>query len=91
MLFDEVTSALDPELTGEVLKVMENLAADGMTMILVTHEMAFAREVADKVIFMHQGQVWEQGPASMLSAPPRRNCGSSWAADCRAAGPALPR
>jgi len=69
MLFDEVTSALDPELTGEVLKVMENLAADGMTMILVTHEMAFAREVADKVIFMHQGQVWEQGPASMLSAP----------------------
>ena len=69
MLFDEVTSALDPELTGEVLKVMENLAAEGMTMILVTHEMAFAREVADKVIFMHQGQVWEQGPASMLSAP----------------------
>ena len=69
MLFDEVTSALDPELTGEVLKVMENLAAEGMTMIVVTHEMAFAREVADKVIFMHQGQVWEQGPASMLSAP----------------------
>ncbi|WP_027016962.1 amino acid ABC transporter ATP-binding protein [Comamonas composti] len=69
MLFDEVTSALDPELTGEVLKVMEQLAAQGMTMILVTHEMAFARHVANQVIFMHQGQVWEQGAASMLSAP----------------------
>ncbi|WP_370680178.1 amino acid ABC transporter ATP-binding protein [Comamonas sp. GB3 AK4-5] len=69
MLFDEVTSALDPELTGEVLKVIEQLAAQGMTMILVTHEMAFARHVADQVIFMHQGQVWEQGAACVLSAP----------------------
>ena len=69
MLFDEVTSALDPELTGEVLRVMEKLAADGMTMILVTHEMAFARKVADEVIFMHRGKVWEQGPGSMLDAP----------------------
>ncbi len=69
MLFDEVTSALDPELTGEVLRVMEKLAADGMTMILVTHEMAFARKVADEVIFMHQGKVWEQGPGAMLDAP----------------------
>ena len=69
MLFDEVTSALDPELTGEVLKVMEKLAGEGMTMILVTHEMAFARGVANKIIFMHQGQVWEQGDASILSAP----------------------
>ena len=69
MLFDEVTSALDPELTGEVLKVMEGLAADGMSMILVTHEMAFARKVADHVIFMHRGKVWEEGPASMLDAP----------------------
>ena len=69
MLFDEVTSALDPELTGEVLKVMEKLAGEGMTMILVTHEMAFARGVASKIIFMHQGQVWEQGDASILSAP----------------------
>ncbi|MEZ2294457.1 amino acid ABC transporter ATP-binding protein [Variovorax sp. RCC_210] len=69
MLFDEVTSALDPQLTGEVLKVMEKLAAEGMTMILVTHEMAFARGVADKVIYMHQGLVWEQGDASILSHP----------------------
>jgi len=69
MLFDEVTSALDPQLTGEVLKVMEKLAAEGMTMILVTHEMAFARGVADKVVFMHQGQVWEQGDAGILGAP----------------------
>jgi len=69
MLFDEVTSALDPQLTGEVLRVMEKLAADGMTMILVTHEMAFARKVADEVIFMHQGRVWEHGPAAILDAP----------------------
>jgi polar amino acid transport system ATP-binding protein len=69
MLFDEVTSALDPELTGEVLRVMEKLAADGMTMILVTHEMAFARKVADEVIFMHRGKVWEHGPGEMLDAP----------------------
>jgi polar amino acid transport system ATP-binding protein len=69
MLFDEVTSALDPQLTGEVLKVMEKLAAEGMTMILVTHEMAFARGVADKVIYMHEGLVWEQGDASILSNP----------------------
>jgi polar amino acid transport system ATP-binding protein len=69
MLFDEVTSALDPELTGEVLRVMEKLAADGMTMILVTHEMAFARKVADEVIFMHRGKVWEHGPAEILDAP----------------------
>ncbi|MDB5732012.1 MAG: amino acid transporter ATP-binding protein [Variovorax sp.] len=69
MLFDEVTSALDPELTGEVLKVIEKLAAEGMTMVLVTHEMAFARGVADKIIFMHQGQIWEEGDAAMLSSP----------------------
>jgi len=69
MLFDEVTSALDPQLTGEVLRVMENLAASGMTMILVTHEMAFARRVADEVIFMHQGRVWEHGPSSLLDNP----------------------
>ncbi len=69
MLFDEVTSALDPQLTGEVLKVMEKLAAEGMTMILVTHEMAFARGVADKIIYMHQGLVWEEGDASILTNP----------------------
>jgi len=69
MLFDEVTSALDPELTGEVLKVMEKLASEGMTMILVTHEMAFARGVADKIIYMHEGLVWEEGDASILTQP----------------------
>ena len=69
MLFDEVTSALDPELTGEVLLVMEQLAQAGMTMILVTHEMNFARNVADTTIFMHQGNVHESGDASILSDP----------------------
>jgi polar amino acid transport system ATP-binding protein len=69
MLFDEVTSALDPQLTGEVLRVMEDLAAGGMTMLLVTHEMAFAKRVADRIIYMHQGKVWETGPGSMLDAP----------------------
>lgn len=69
MLFDEVTSALDPELTGEVLRTIERLAADGMTMMLVTHEMAFARSVADQVVFMHQGRVWEAGPGDMLLDP----------------------
>jgi polar amino acid transport system ATP-binding protein len=69
MLFDEVTSALDPQLTGEVLRVMEGLARDGMTMLLVTHEMAFARKVADLVVFMHEGRVWETGPASILDQP----------------------
>jgi polar amino acid transport system ATP-binding protein len=70
MLFDEVTSALDPELTGEVLKVLEDLAQTGMTMLLVTHEMAFARRFADRVIFMHSGRVWEDGrPEKLLEAP----------------------
>lgn len=69
MLFDEVTAALDPELTGEVLKVIEKLAGEGMTMLLVTHEMAFARSVANHVVFMHQGSVWESGTGEMLSNP----------------------
>ena len=70
MLFDEVTSALDPELTGEVLSVMEALAAEGMTMILVTHEMGFARTVAHKVVLMHEGTIWEEGdPARMFEQP----------------------
>ncbi|MEJ8859625.1 amino acid ABC transporter ATP-binding protein [Variovorax robiniae] len=69
MLFDEVTSALDPELTGEVLKVIEGLANDGMTMVLVTHEMAFARSVADQIMFMHQGIVWECGSGDLLGQP----------------------
>lgn len=70
MLFDEVTSALDPELTGEVLIVMENLAKGGMTMLLVTHEMNFARNVADITVFMHQGKIWESGPSAELFAAP---------------------
>ena len=69
MLFDEVTSALDPQLTGEVLRVIELLAADGMTMVLVTHEMEFAAKVADIIIFMHEGKVWETGPGTMLRNP----------------------
>ncbi|PWL17566.1 amino acid ABC transporter ATP-binding protein [Falsochrobactrum shanghaiense] len=71
MLFDEVTSALDPELTEEVLNVMEELARGGMTMILVTHEMAFARRVATQTIFMHQGKIWEEGPSAELFANPK--------------------
>lgn len=69
MLFDEVTSALDPELTGEVLKVIESLAADGMTMVLVTHEMAFAKSVADQILFIHEGLVWEKGTGELLDHP----------------------
>ena len=69
MLFDEVTSALDPELTGEVLKVIEGLARDGMTMVLVTHEMEFARSVADQIMFMNKGVVWESGAGDLLSHP----------------------
>jgi len=70
MLFDEPTSALDPELVGEVLQVMRELARDGMTMIVVTHEMGFAREVADTVVFMDGGVVVESGePASVLENP----------------------
>ena len=70
MLFDEPTSALDPEMVGEVLDVMKELAADGMTMICVTHEMGFAREVADRVIFMDSGVIIEQGtPEEIFTAP----------------------
>lgn len=69
LLLDEVTSALDPELTGEVLRVIESLARERMTMILVTHEMGFARKVADQIVFMHQGRVWETGDRSLLANP----------------------
>jgi polar amino acid transport system ATP-binding protein len=70
MLFDEVTSALDPELVGEVLIVMRDLARDGMTMLVVTHEMQFAREVGDRVIFMDEGRIVEQGkPVDILDRP----------------------
>lgn len=72
MLFDEPTSALDPELVGEVLNVMRKLAADGMTMIVVTHELSFAREVADRIVFMDQGVVVEEGPAREVLDNPRQ-------------------
>ncbi len=71
MLFDEITSALDPELVGEVLRVLESVAAEGMTMMLVTHEMNFAKNVADRVIFMHQGRIHEDGPARETLLEPR--------------------
>ncbi|MBU3730268.1 MAG: amino acid ABC transporter ATP-binding protein [Beijerinckiaceae bacterium] len=71
MLFDEVTSALDPELTGEVLKVLETMARDGMTMILVTHEIGFARRFGSRVVFMHQGRIWEEGPAAETLGRPQ--------------------
>jgi polar amino acid transport system ATP-binding protein len=71
MLFDEVTSALDPELVGEVLSVIQKLAAEGMTMVIVTHEIAFAREVADRVVFMRDGVVVEEGPARQVVDAPR--------------------
>jgi polar amino acid transport system ATP-binding protein len=70
MLFDEVTSALDPELVNEVLNVIKDLAVDGMTMLLVTHEMKFAFEVSDKVVFMNQGRIEEQGsPEEVFRRP----------------------
>ena len=73
MLFDEPTSALDPELVGEVLAVMQDLAASGMTMLVVTHEMGFAREVSDTVVFMDQGSIVESGsPEDVLVNPSNR-------------------
>ncbi|WP_281423310.1 amino acid ABC transporter ATP-binding protein [Agarivorans albus] len=71
LLCDEITSALDPELVGEVLKVLEQLAAEGMTLVLVTHEMNFARDVGDRVVFMHQGKVWETGDSKQVFAQPQ--------------------
>lgn len=71
MLFDEPTSALDPEVVGDVLQVMKKLAVEGMTMVVVTHEMGFAREVADRVIFMDKGVVQEEGPPSELFTNPK--------------------
>ena len=71
MLFDEVTSALDPELVEEVLKVMQDLAEGGMTMIVVTHEMGFARRVGSRVLFFHEGQIAEQGPPEQIFTDPR--------------------
>ncbi|NGM85046.1 amino acid ABC transporter ATP-binding protein [Paenibacillus sp. 7124] len=71
MLFDEPTSALDPEMVGEVLAVMKDLAREGMTMVVVTHEMGFAREVGDRVLFMEQGAIVEEGPPEILFGNPQ--------------------
>lgn len=71
MLFDEATSALDPEIVGEVLGVMRKLVDDGMTMLVVTHEMGFVRQVADRVIFMDEGKIVEEGPPSQLFDNPK--------------------
>ena len=71
MLFDEPTSALDPEMVGEVLEVMKNLAKEGMTMVVVTHEMGFAREVASRVIFMDEGKMIEDGTPSEIFDTPK--------------------
>jgi ABC-type polar amino acid transport system ATPase subunit len=72
MLFDEVTSALDPELVGEVLVVMRDLAKTGMTMLVVTHEMHFARDVGDRVVFMDEGRIVEQGPPTEVLDRPKQ-------------------
>lgn len=75
ILFDEPTSALDPELIGEVLEVMKELDRNGMTMLIVTHEMGFARETADKMFFLHEGQLWEQGhPSEIFKNPKTEEC-----------------
>ena len=71
MLFDEVTSALDPELVGEVLSVLRRLAESGMTMLIVTHEMSFARDVSDRVMFMERGRIVEQGEPAVIFSSPR--------------------
>ena len=71
LLCDEITSALDPELVGEVLRVVESLAADGMTLMMVTHEMNFARKVANRVVFMHAGRIHEMGPPAQLFGSPQ--------------------
>ena len=71
LLLDEVTSALDPELVGEVLEILKDLALGGMTMLLATHEMRFARDVAPSVVFMHQGQLIEKGPPGQIFEAPK--------------------
>ena len=71
MLCDEITSALDPELVGEVLRVVESLAEEGMTLLMVTHEMNFARKVSDRVVFMHAGRIHEMGPPEQLFGAPQ--------------------
>jgi putative lysine transport system ATP-binding protein len=71
LLFDEPTSALDPEMIGEVLNVMKDLAKEGRTMIIVTHEMSFAKDVSDKIVYMKDGIIWEEGKAEQIFASPK--------------------
>jgi polar amino acid transport system ATP-binding protein len=71
MLFDEPTSALDPEMVGEVLSLIKELADDGMTMVIVTHEMGFAREIATRILFMDEGKVLEQNPPQLFFSEPK--------------------
>jgi len=73
MLFDEPTSALDPEMVGEVIAVMRELAAEGMTMVVVTHEMGFARAAADRIVMMDAGKILEQGPAEQMISDPEHD------------------
>jgi putative glutamine transport system ATP-binding protein len=73
MLFDEPTSALDPEMVGEVLEVMRDLAREGMTMVIVTHEMGFAREVGSRIVFMDEGQIVEEAAPEVFFTTPRRD------------------
>ena len=73
LLLDEITSALDPELVDEVLEMVTDLAREGMTMILATHEMGFARDVAHKVCFLHQGEILEEGPPEQIFTAPRND------------------
>ena len=86
MLFDEVTSALDPQLTGEVLQVIKGLAADGMTMLLVTHEMGFAHDFADRVLFFDKGRIVEQGPPDQIFTAPQEDRTKSFLRKIIAAG-----
>ena len=74
MLFDEPTSALDPEMVGEVLDVMQQLAADGMTMVVVSHEMGFARKVANRILFMEDGVIVEDGSPAQIFEHPKSEC-----------------
>ncbi|MCX4097118.1 amino acid ABC transporter ATP-binding protein [Nocardia sp. alder85J] len=90
ILLDEITSALDPELVGEVLALIGELAAEGMTMVLATHEMAFAREVADTVCFLDGGRIHEQGPPEQLFGAPRQERTRTFLSRVRAGGPAAP-
>ena len=92
MLFDEPTSALDPEMVGEVLEVMKELARDGMTMVVVTHEMGFAREVGTRVLFMDEGHILEEAPPQQLFSQSPESTGSrTSSARCCEASPAHPR